>query len=442
MKNNFLLILLCSVVVSGTAQQNFKMSLNEAISYASQNQPAFQNYKIDGQIASAKKLESVSKYLPKVNGSYDMRDNLRLGQVVLKFPNPITNQDETKTIQQGTKYSATAGVDLNQPILDMGAVSDIQYSKQQQLLLGFQLQQALIDLKVNVTRSYYLVLLNGERVSKAAKSAERFQKAYDDTKVKYENANAVKVDLNRAYLNLSNAKFQLKIAQDSVKTSKIALAQIIGLPIDAHLELSDALPTEINATTLSEYPDFKGAEAGRVELKAESLQESLNKLQLKKINYQYIPTISGYGYIGGQGLDNEEIFRKDKWYWNSYIGLRVSVPIFDGLQKVALANQQKFVIRKNENNISTIRNSINYQLQTSAVNYANATSSLALIKENVKLAEDVVKDVNVRYANSIATYQEVLDAENTLKETEFNYLQSLYTFLIAELEWKKANAKL
>ncbi len=442
MKNNLLFALFCLLFVSGNAQQTFKMSLDEAINYASQNQPAFQNYKIDGQIASAKKLESVSKYLPKVTGSYDMRDNLKLGQIVLKFPNPITNKDETKTIQQGTKYSATAGVDLNQPILDMGAVSDIQYSKQQQQLSGFQLQQALIDLKMNVTRSYYLVLLNAERVSKTAKSAERFQKAYDDTKVKYDNANALKVDLNRAYLNLSNAKFQLKIAQDSVKTSKIALAQIVGLPIDAEVELSDALPTEIKTELLPEYPDYKNAEAGRVELKTESLQKSLNRLQLKKINYQYIPTVSGYGYIGGQGLDNEKIFQKDKWYWSSYIGLRVSVPIFDGLQKLALANQQKFVIRKNENNISTIRNNINYQLQTSSVNYANAASNLALIKENVKLAEDVVKDVNVRYSNSVATYQEVLDAENTLKETEFNYLQSLYTFLIAELEWKKANAKL
>lgn len=120
----------------------------------------------------------------------------------------------------------------------------------------------------------------------------------------------------------------------------------------------------------------------------------------------------------------------------------MNLPIFDGFQKLAMANQQKLVIRKNENNINTIRNTINYQLQTSSVNYANAFSSLQLIKENVKLAEEVVKEVNMRYTNSIATYQEVIDAENTLKETEFNYLQSLYTFLLAELDWKKANGKL
>lgn len=157
---------------------------------------------------------------------------------------------------------------------------------------------------------------------------------------------------------------------------------------------------------------------------------------------QYVPTMNGYGYIGGQGLDNKNIFTKDKWFWSSYIGLKLTVPIFDGLQKVSLANQQKLVIRKNENNLATIRNNINYQLQTSLVNYANASTNLQLIKENVGLAEEVVRDVNVRYANSVATYQEVIDAENTLKEMEFNYLQSLYVFLLAELDWKKANGKL
>lgn len=47
-----------------------------------------------------------------------------------------------------------------------------------------------------------------------------------------------------------------------------------------------------------------------MELKTETLQESLNKMLLKKINYGYIPTISGYGYIGGQGLDNDKVFQK------------------------------------------------------------------------------------------------------------------------------------
>ncbi len=433
------LLLLC---ISASAEQSFKMSLAEAIDYAMQNQPAFQNYKVDQQIVSAKQLESTAKYLPKLNGNVDFRDNLKLGQIALEFPNPVTGVNEQRTIQQGTKYSVIAGVDLNQPVLDMASITDMKYSKQQKVLSALQLQQATVDLKISVSRAYYLALLNAERVKKAQKSVERFQKAYDDTKVKYDNQNALKSEMNRSFLNLSNAKYQLKISQDSVKTSKVNLGQLIGLPIDGQLELSDALPVDIKTASLPEYPDFKGAELSRLELKTETMNQTLNKLQLQKTNMLYVPSLNGYGYIGGQGIDNKNIFTKDKWFWTSFIGLKLTVPIFDGLQKVSVANQQKLVIRKNENNLATIRNTINYQLQTSLVNYANASTNLQLIKDNVTLAEEVVKDVNVRYVNSVATYQEVLDAENTLKETEFNYLQSLYVFLLAELDWKKANGKL
>lgn len=428
--------------LKAAAQETITLSLNEAIAYAMQQQPAFQNYKVEQQIAAAKGLEATAKYLPKVNGSYDMRDNLKLGQIALKFPNPITGQEQDLKITQGTKYTASAGIDLTQPILDMGAISDIQYNKGQRQLSSLQLQQATIDLKINVARAYYLVLLNNERVAKATKSVERFEKAYNDTKVRYDNQNALKTDVNRAYLNLSNAKYQLKIAEDSVTTSRLSLANAIGVPVGSKVELSEKLPVAVITPELPEYPDYKSAELSRIEMQAENAQMWLNQQQLKKINYQYIPTVSGYGYIGGQGLANDKLFQQDRWFWASYVGMRVNVPIFDGLQKASLVKQQKLLVSRNENNISNIRNTINYQLQTTAINYSNAARNLSLIKENVALAEDVVKDVNTRYLNAMATYQEVLDSENTLKETEFNYLQALYAYLLSELEWKKANGKL
>ncbi|MCW5908367.1 MAG: TolC family protein [Chitinophagales bacterium] len=441
MKNLFPALLILMAFYA-QAQQAGRLSLQQAIDYAMEHQPAFQNYKADQRIAQARSLEATSKYLPKVNGSYDMRNNLKLGQIALKFPNPVTGIEEDRTIQQGTKYSATAGVDLQQPLLDMSAVSDIQTASKQQELANLQLQQATIDLKLNVSRAYYLALLNQERVNKVSKSVERFEKAYNDTKVRFDNGNALKSEVNRAYLNLSNAKFQLKTATDSIETSKTYLLQLIGMEPDARITLTDALPVNVSVVALPEYPDVKGAELSRVELKAENVQETLNRQQQKKITYQYIPTINGYGYIGGQGIDNKELFRRESWFWTSYIGLRVNIPIFDGLQKMALSQQQKLTVSKNQNNIAAIKSTIRYQLQTTSFNYSNAAQNLLLIKENVQLAEDLVKDVNVRYANAVATYQEVLDAENTLKETEFNYLQALYAYLISELEWKKANGKL
>lgn len=435
-------IILFLAVQASFGQNTFNLSLDDAINYAIKSQPAFQNYLIEQKISSAKTLQSVSGYLPQIAGTFNLQENLSLPVVALKFPNPITGQDENLKIQQGSKYYGVGNITVNVPLADATVIGDIKYSKQHEKLSDLQVQQAIIDLKVNVSRIYYLVLLNQERFKKNRKTLARDQKTYDDTKVKYDNQNALKTDVNRAYLNLQNTKYQTKVYEDSVKTSKSNLAQLIGLPLDSKLELSGVLPGQVKEETLPEYPDYKAAEQTRIELKTESMQESLNRLQLKKVNYGYAPALSGYISTGGLGLDNNNLFQKSSWVKDNYIGLQLTVPIFDGLQKVALMQQQKLAMQKNENNLNNLRQTINYQLQTTAVSYANAYENLQLIKENVKLAEDIMNDVNTRYQNSMAIYQEVLDAENTLKDTEFTYLQAVYTYLLAELDWKKANGKL
>ncbi len=442
MKKGLLSVSMLLAVWSSVAQQGQTLSLEQAVEYAMQHQPSFQNYKVDQQIAGAKSLEATSKYLPKVSGSADLRDNLKLGQIVVELPNPLTGEKISQQIQQGTKYSMNVGVDLTQPLLDVSAITDMKAAKTQGQLSAIQLQQAVVDLKVNVARAYYLVLLNQERLGKAEKSVQRFQKASEDAKVKFDNQNALKSEVNRSLLNLSNAKYSLQVAQDSVKTAMASLAFLIGLPADASLTLSDQLPREVKEVALPEYPDFTAAEQLRNELKAETMQQLLARQQLSKINNQYIPTLNGYAFIGGTGLDNKNIFTENKWFWTSYIGLRLNVPIFDGLQKMALGKQQKLQVTKSDNNLAQIRNNIRYQLVQSAVNYANSAKNLQLIKSNVTLAEEIVQEATVRYQNGMATFQEVLDAESTLKDTEFNYLQAMYAFLLSELDWKKANGKL
>ncbi len=118
------------------------------------------------------------------------------------------------------------------------------------------------------------------------------------------------------------------------------------------------------------------------------------------------------------------------------------MPIFDGLQKAALAQQQKLNLKRNENNLRNIEQVVNYQLQSSALGFANAARNVKVQQQNIALAEEILRDVKVRYENVFATYQEVIDAENILKDAEVLYFTALYDYLVAEVDWKKANGKM
>ena len=99
---NKLLVFVCCfwLVQAGMAQgTSTSMTLDEAINYAIKNQPAFQNYVVEQQISAAKRLQSVSAYIPKLTGSANLQNNLKLPSVALKFPNPITGVNEDLKIQ-------------------------------------------------------------------------------------------------------------------------------------------------------------------------------------------------------------------------------------------------------------------------------------------------------------------------------------------------------
>lgn len=423
------------------AQTELSLSLEDAVTYATQHQPQFQNFVLDKDIASAKRMEAATKYAPKVNGTFDLRDNLKLGEVALKFPNPVTGEQQDLRVKQGTTYTGTGGVDLNQPIVDMSAVADMKIADAQKRLAQVQYDNALVELKMNVSRMYYLAQLNKERVSRNEKNVQRCENALADAKVRFDNKQAIKSEVSRAELNLSNARFQLKVSQDSVVTTLMSFANLIGAPNNATLSLTTALPQQAEPVAIA-LPNMDEVFSSHVEVRAESEQKRIATMQLNKINYQYIPTLSGYAYVGGQGLDNDALFRKDKWFWTSYIGVKLNVPIFDGLQKYTLARQQKLTIRKSDNNLQAIQNNLRFRVQSTAITYKNTYDNLTLAKLNVALAEEIVKEANTRYTNGFATLQEVLDAENTLRDTELNYLQALYAYVLAQLDWKKANGKL
>ncbi len=422
------------------AQQTF--TLQQSIDYALQNAPSFQNYKIDRQIASARNFESITKYLPKVNGVAEYRNNLNLAvnQIPAEFFGG--QPGDFREIRFGVKHNATAGLDFNQSILDAAAIGDILYTKQGKVLSEYQIQQATIELKVNVTKAYYTTQLNTQKLEKATKAVERNKKVHDDTKVKLQNQNATKTDVNRAYLSWQQSLYQAQLANDALRQSKLLLMQTIGMAFNENLEIAESLPLNFNADTVVQLAEAHTIFASRIEYKAEQQQTLLNKWLLRKTNLQYAPNVSFFGYIGGQGFSNNSNVFTEKWNQVSYIGVRLNMPIFDGLQKATIAQQQKLNLKKNQNNLRNIEQTVNYQLQSTALSFANAARNVKVQQQNIALAEEILHDVKVRYQNAFAIYQEVIDAENMLKDAEVLYFTALFDYLVAEVDWKKANGKM
>ncbi|MEQ8680172.1 MAG: TolC family protein, partial [Cyclobacteriaceae bacterium] len=77
-------------------------------------------------------------------------------------------------------------------------------------------------------------------------------------------------------------------------------------------------------------------------------------------------------------------------------------------------------------------------IQQSRINYDDARNRLEVQKENKALAQEIFEVATKKYSNGVGSNLEVIEAENSLKEADINYYNTLYEAVIAQLELKKA----
>ena len=168
------------------------------------------------------------------------------------------------------------------------------------------------------------------------------------------------------------------------------------------------------------------------------------ELDKKRNGFRYLPTIAAYGSFSYNASRNEfSLFDSgEKWYPTSVIGARITLPIFDGLQKHARIQQSKLALEKINHNFRSLEQGIELEAKTARTTVVNAMASLDAQSRNRQLAGEVVRISQVKYEQGVGSNLEVVNAETLLREAETNYYQALFDALIAKTDFAAATGTL
>jgi Outer membrane protein len=161
----------------------------------------------------------------------------------------------------------------------------------------------------------------------------------------------------------------------------------------------------------------------------------------------YLPTLSLVGQYAYQGYreDFKNYFRsnpENKWYSSSYIGLSLTVPIFDGFEKRSKSRQAKLDYQKTAMRIDDTKERFNVDYQNALNNYQNHKTNVERQKRNIELAEKVSRETALKYQEGLATMSYVLQDEISLSNAQAAYLSALYNFKEAELKIMSLNGEI
>ena len=341
----------------------------------------------------------------------------------------------------GLPYNSTAALQLQQLLFDG------------QVFVGLQARRASIDfqtknievteeaIKTNVEKVYYQLVVSKTQIALIDANISRLEKLQHDAKELYKTGFAEKLDVDKIEVQVTNLKTQKLSIVNNINIGYLGLKTLIGMPTKEALQLTDTLSeAQIKDGILQDAPCQY---SDRKEYQYAMLGKKLNEYNIKRYKLSYLPTVALSGTYAQQAYRHTFNFTTSgNWYPASWAGLNISIPIFDGFAKDAKIKQSKIELQQTENNIDNLKRTIDSDVEQATLNYKTAIATIDFQKKNMELAETVYNQTKKKFEVGTGSNTEITAAQTDLVTAQTNYINALYSAIIAKVDYQKAIGKL
>lgn len=439
------MLMSCLAPAALTAQpkpaERHEFSVTQAVDYARKNNVQVKNALLNVQIQQQTNREITSAALPNINGSVGMTDYLKIPTSLL--PGEIFGQPAGTYIpvQFGTKYNSTASVQLSQTLFDGQVFVGLQARKTS---IDFQNKNVEVTeemIKTNIYKIYYQLAVGQTQIALLDANIARLTKLQHDANELYKNGFAEKLDIDKVSVQLSNLQTEKTKALNSIDVGYYGLKTLMGMPARDTLVLTDRITDEqIRADFLA---DTAYSYADRKEYQYLELAKKLNQFNIRRYKLSYLPTLSLNGSYSKNAQRNTfSFFQKGDWFTTSYIGINLNIPIFDGFAKDARVKKATLEMRQTENQLENLQVSIDNEVEQARLNYRTALTTMDFQKQNMALAENVYNQTKKKFEIGTGSNTEINAAQTDLIAAQTNYMNALYTAIVARVDYLKATGKL
>jgi outer membrane protein TolC len=462
MKKNTLVAFMLLIAGYASAQKTNEFSVKQAVDYAMQNSVTVRNALVDIKIQKQVNNEFTSAAYPQISGSISATHYIDIP--VQSIPNfigpatygvlidegvvngsgaPITNPAGgfgNLAFPFGTPWNTTGGIDFSQLLFDGQVFVGLQARS---AVLKFAQQQAEVtkeQIKVNVNKIYYQLVVGKKQLGAIDANIDRFEKLLNDTRKIFENGFAERLDVDKVSVQLNNLRTEKTKIENQLMAGNAGLKFLLNMPQKETLILTDTLSEdELKQNVLDtafQYSDRK-------EYQLLETGKKLAGYNVRRYKLSYLPTVALFGtYSKSAQRQKFDFFNDGTWFTSSFVGVKLSVPIFDGFAKRSRVNKAKLELEKTNNNLEQLKAAIDNDVVQANINITSALLTVDNQKQNMKLAEGVYNSTKLKYEQGLGSNQEIYTAQTELRVAQSNYYGALYDAIIAKIDFLKATGKL
>jgi outer membrane protein len=401
-------------------------TLQDCIQYAEKHYPQVQQALLDEKITDRQIKSKLADWYPQLNLSAAYQYNFQL-------PKAYFNGG---FVASGTTNSSFAGLTATQNIFNRDVLLASRTAKDVRRESQQNTTGNKIDVAVNVGKAFYDVLLTQKQIEVLTDDITRLERNLKDSYNQYEGGLVDKTDYKRATISLNNSKAEKRADEELLRAKYAYLKQQMGYTAgnDIHLAYDSA---RMEAETYLDTAAGINYE-NRIEYQSILTQKRLQEANLQYNKWSYYPVVSADGAYNLNFLNNSfgQLYKTS--FPNSYAGLTIAFPIFQGTKRIQNIRIAELQVQRVDWDIVNIRNAIGSQYAQAMAVYKGDLNNYHILKENLELARDVFNTIELQYRSGIKAYLDLITAETDLRNAQSNYGNALYQVLSSKLDVQKA----
>ena len=446
----FLILL---INLSAVAEETRRLTLEESIEIAKQNNLTVQTAEQNLKTAEAQVRAARAGLLPRItaNGNYTYFKDIQKsviqaeggfgfpmpGGEMNEMPQPSTDSEaDLIELEFGAHHNLQGTLNLTQPIFAWGRY----YYGYQAAKLNYQaieqdVNAAYNQLRLDVSEAFYGALIAQEFVRVAEQSVRLVEKQLGIAETSLKAGAATDFDVLRAKVQLANAKSQLVRAENAAITATDAYKTVLNIPFSEDVSFQGTLEIPEKQQMLSSNLDtlIEQALKNRPEVHRTHFSEDAARKQVDVAKTRRLPD---FGFFTNYQISQNERLTQMNRIWS--LGFQINIPIFDGFATSAAIEQSESVLKQAQLGGAQLKSGVEFEVRNAYLNLLGAETRIEVQRESVAQAQESVRIANLQFQNGIITTVALTDTQLALAQAEVNRLQAYHDYVVGLARLEKA----
>jgi outer membrane protein TolC len=398
-------MLLVNLSVVFADDEILKISLKDAISMAIETSEDVQIKDNEVIRSNSQVREERSELFPHVSGSAIWSRNY-------EYPD-IPAAALTK------EYDFNVGASLDQKLFTFGRISSAISAARKQLEASQWNKETTNQEVVYITKlAYYNVYLAKRTLEIAQESYGRVQENKGILEDRSSSGRASKYDNIKMAADIASRIPMVSNARANLNSALETLKRVIGVDTNVNIDITDNFATEYQTfnkedlirNLLEKQPTLKALE--------KNIDAAQDAIWGKKA--EYLPELSAFSTWNHKGSGNEYDIRSENLHDYGVVGLKVSMPIWEGGKRNEELQQAKIDKSNAELNLQKMTKDLQLELDAAVVVYNEFVETLHSYEDAVRLAGESFKLSQNMFHSGRISITDLNSAELLLTKEKIN----------------------